>query len=47
MFPNEITRLALRWAPQSKAAGTTHPGVDYFPFDPTNGPGYVEHCPGS
>ena len=44
MFPGEITRLAMRWAPVSVAAGTTHAGTDYFPFDPTNGPGYVEHC---
>jgi FtsP/CotA-like multicopper oxidase with cupredoxin domain len=44
MFPGEITRLALRWAPQDIAAGGTTPGVDPFPFDPTNGPGYVEHC---
>ncbi len=44
MFPGEITRIALRWAPQNLPRGSTHPGVDYFPFDPTNGPGYVEHC---
>jgi FtsP/CotA-like multicopper oxidase with cupredoxin domain len=44
MFPGEITRLAMRWAPVSVAAGTTQAGHDYFPFDPTNGPGYVEHC---
>jgi FtsP/CotA-like multicopper oxidase with cupredoxin domain len=44
MFPGEITRIALRWAPQARAAGSTHAGTDYFPFDPTNGPGYVEHC---
>jgi len=42
MFPGEITRIALRWAPQDVASST--PGVDPFPFDPTNGPGYVEHC---
>ena len=38
------TRLAVRWAPQDVAAGSTRAGVDPFPFDPTNGPGYVEHC---
>ncbi len=43
-FPGEITRLALRWAPTSVAAGGSQPGQDLFPFDPTNGPGYVEHC---
>ena len=44
MFPGEITRIALRWAPTSVAAGASRPGQDLFPFDPTNGPGYVEHC---
>jgi FtsP/CotA-like multicopper oxidase with cupredoxin domain len=44
MFPGEITRIALRWAPQNVPAGASHPGQDLFPFDPTNGPGYVEHC---
>ncbi len=44
MFPGTITRLAVRWAPQDVAAGSTKAGVDPFPFDPTNGPGYVEHC---
>jgi FtsP/CotA-like multicopper oxidase with cupredoxin domain len=44
MFPGEITRIAVRWAPQDIAANATHAGTDYFPFDPTNGPGYIEHC---
>jgi len=44
MFPAEITRLAVRIAPQGNAVGTTVPGTDYFAFDPTNAPGYVEHC---
>jgi spore coat protein A, manganese oxidase len=44
MFPGEITRIAVRWAPQDIAANGTHAGVDPFPFDPTNGPGYIEHC---
>ena len=45
MFPCGVTRLAVRWAPQDMAAGTTHAGTDYFPFDPTTGgPGYVWHC---
>jgi FtsP/CotA-like multicopper oxidase with cupredoxin domain len=43
-FPGEIVRLAMRWAPQSIPAGRTTAGRDPFPFDPTNGPGYVEHC---
>jgi spore coat protein A, manganese oxidase len=44
MFPGEITRIAVRWAPQDLAANATHAGQDPFPFDPTNGPGYIEHC---
>ncbi len=44
MFPGEITRIAVRWAPQDIAANGTTAGQDPFPFDPTNGPGYVEHC---
>jgi spore coat protein A len=45
MFPCAVTRLAVRWAPQDLPAGSTHEGVNYFPFDPTTGgPGYVWHC---
>ena len=44
MFPGEITRLALRWAPTSIPRGGVQAGTDAFAFDPTNGPGYVEHC---
>jgi FtsP/CotA-like multicopper oxidase with cupredoxin domain len=45
MFPCGVTRLAVRWAPQDQAAGSTHPGQNDFPFDPTSGgPGYVWHC---
>jgi spore coat protein A, manganese oxidase len=44
MFPGEITRIAVRWAPQDIAANATTAGQDYFPFDPTNEPGYIEHC---
>jgi FtsP/CotA-like multicopper oxidase with cupredoxin domain len=44
MFPGEVTRLAVRYAPTTVAAGGSHAGQDLFPFDPTNGPGYVEHC---
>jgi FtsP/CotA-like multicopper oxidase with cupredoxin domain len=44
MFPGEVTRLAVRWAPQDIPANGTRAGQDPFPFDPTNGPGYIEHC---
>ena len=38
MYPGEIARIALRWAPQKIAAGASRPGQDLFSFDPTNGP---------
>ena len=44
MFPGEVTRIALRLAPQKIAAGGVSPGQNKFTFDPTTGPGYVEHC---
>jgi spore coat protein A len=43
-FPGEITRLAVRWTPQNVPANKAGPGQNTFPFDPTSGPGYVEHC---
>jgi FtsP/CotA-like multicopper oxidase with cupredoxin domain len=43
-FPGEITRIALRWAPQGIAAGGVSAGQNRFSFDPTVAPGYVEHC---
>jgi FtsP/CotA-like multicopper oxidase with cupredoxin domain len=47
MFPGEITRIAMRWAPQdvpASGAGAAVSGQDPFPFDPTTPPGYLEHC---
>jgi len=44
MFPGTITRLALRWAPQDLPVHAAIAGKNPFPFDPTDGPGYVEHC---
>jgi spore coat protein A len=44
MFPGEVTRVAVRFAPQANAVGTTVAGTNYYSFDPTTGPGYVEHC---
>jgi FtsP/CotA-like multicopper oxidase with cupredoxin domain len=43
-FPGEITRLAVRWTPQNVPVNQAGPGQNTFPFDPTSGPGYVEHC---
>jgi len=43
MYPGEVTRIAVRWAPTDLPVGT--PEADaYFPFDPDGGHGYVWHC---
>lgn len=44
VLPNQVTRLMVRFAPPDIAVGTTAPGVNLYPFDPTKGPGYVWHC---
>lgn len=56
MFPGQVTRVVLRWAPQNIPAGGVLPGVNRFAFDPSaamgttdafgypGGPGYVLHC---
>jgi FtsP/CotA-like multicopper oxidase with cupredoxin domain len=45
VLPKEVTRIALRWAPQSTAQNAVSPGTNAFSFDPTTGgPGYVWHC---
>jgi len=40
----EVTWIRIRWSPQQDAAGTSTPGVNRFPFDPTFGIGFVWHC---
>jgi spore coat protein A, manganese oxidase len=42
---NAVTRIRVRWAPQENDQ-TPQPGVNPFPFDPTNpdDPGYIWHC---
>ncbi len=44
MFPGQVTRVVVRFTPQANPAGTTVAGTNYFPFDPTTGPGYMVHC---
>ena len=45
MPPKTVTRIAVRFAPQSIPLGQTAPGTNQFSFDPTAaGPGYVWHC---
>ena len=42
--PGQITRIRVRIAPLNLPACKVEPGDNYFPFDPTKGPGYVWHC---
>ncbi|MDH5384852.1 MAG: multicopper oxidase domain-containing protein, partial [Candidatus Aminicenantes bacterium] len=42
MYPGEVTRIMVRWAPTDVAVGDT--ANEHFPFDPNGGHGYVWHC---
>jgi len=43
MYPGQVTRIAIRWAPSYLPAVT--PAADaFFDFDPNGGHGYVWHC---
>lgn len=42
--PNQVTRIRVRFAPQNIPAIRVNPGENYYPFDPSKGPGYVWHC---
>jgi len=47
VYPGQVTRLAVRWAPTDLPVQTTgNLGSLYFPFDPSDGfqHGYVWHC---
>jgi spore coat protein A len=44
MNPFEVTRIAVRFAPQSVAVGSVRAGQNAFSFNPMTGPGYVWHC---
>jgi len=35
MYPGEVTRIVVRWAPQDVAVNSVSAGVNMFPFDPT------------
>jgi FtsP/CotA-like multicopper oxidase with cupredoxin domain len=43
MYPGQVTRIAVRWAPTDIPAATA-PADANFPFDPNGGHGYVWHC---
>lgn len=42
--PGQVTRIRIRYAPQSTPVCQTEPGDNYFTFNPWEGPGYVWHC---
>lgn len=44
MNPGEVTIIRFRVAPQNANPAKVSPGVNLYPFDPTDGPGYVWHC---
>ncbi len=44
MFPGEVTRIIVRWAPQDIPVGGVSAGQNAYSFDPTTEPGYVWHC---
>lgn len=44
MLPGTVTRIVARWTPQNTTVGSETLGSSLFPFDPTDGPGYVWHC---
>ena len=41
-MPGEVLRIVVRWAPTYQRR--SHTGQNFYPFDPTKGPGYVWHC---
>jgi spore coat protein A len=44
MKPGEVTRIAVRWAPQDTPIPGVQAGMNLYSFDPSEGPGYVWHC---
>ncbi len=44
MYPGQVTRILVRWAPQDIATNGVSAGQNKYSFDPTVGPGYVWHC---
>lgn len=43
MYPGQVTRFVVRWAPTDLPANTA-PASASYPFDPNGGHGYVWHC---
>ncbi len=45
-MPGQVTRMLVRFTPTDIPVfhNTSLKGLNFFPFDPTAGPGYVWHC---
>jgi hypothetical protein len=43
MYPGEVTRIVVRWAPTDLLNNTPQSSAS-FPFDPNGGHGFVWHC---
>jgi len=43
-YPDQVTRIAVRWTPTDIANTETDSANLGFPFDPNHGHGYVWHC---
>lgn len=44
VFPGEVTRIRVRFAPQDTPVCGVQPGENLYPFRPDTAPGYVWHC---
>ena len=44
MYPGEVTKIAVRFAPTDIAATEIEPANLIYPFNPDDGHGYVWHC---
>lgn len=44
VLPDAVNRVVVRIAPQNLAPDEVHAGQNFYPIDPTTGPGYVWHC---
>ncbi len=42
--PGQVMRIIMRWAPTSTPLFQSKAGVNLYPFDPTQGAGYLWHC---
>jgi len=46
VWPGQVLRIIVRWAPTSTRLfkNKSRAGVNFYPFNPGKGPGYVWHC---